>query len=253
MVAEKKNYNKMNMKIRIVLFVVLSTMFSIELWSATRLSILRPTSSVTHQWEYLPSGETVTQQGISQKQYPLVQSPVVTYLQSEFINIDGCDMGMSVRYYVSTNDTHSLKFELVDENGNVVYSYVNDSPQINESTMTIGDKIDIGIIEGVKRARIRLSLSDAFDDDEAIYIDELELYSKNEASVENIVSESINIEATSQALIVNSDINAAIEIYTINGALVKKDAISIGANRIELSLGFYIVVIDGKKYKVVVL
>lgn len=244
----------MKLKLSILLcFVVLSVLSAPMLWSAnTRLSILRPTSTVTHQWAYLPSGDIVTQQGISQKQYPLVQSPEATYLQSEFINIDGCDMGMSVRYYVSTIDTHSLRFELVDEIGNVVYSYVNDSPQINESTMTIGDKIDIGIIENVKRVCIRVSLSDSFNKNEAIHIDELELYSKNGAGIEMIESELINFESTTQALIVNSNINAAIEIFTINGTLVKKDAISIGANRIELSSGFYIVVIDDKRYKVVI-
>ena len=35
-----------------------------------RLSILRPSGSVTHQWVYMPSGEIVTQLGLQNKQYP---------------------------------------------------------------------------------------------------------------------------------------------------------------------------------------
>ena len=242
------------MKLRVLLFAVLSFVFTQVLWSAnTRLSILRPTSSVTHQWEYLPSGKTVTQQGLGQKQYPLVQFPEVTYLQSELIPIEGCDMGVSVRYYVSTVDTHAIKFELIDATGNVIYSYVNDKPDLNASTMTIGDKIDIGIIEGVDKARIRLSLSDAYSEKEAIYIDEMELYSKNGAGINDIIIlDPIKLNIEPQTLIVNSNKSVEVKVFSLNGMLVRKNAICSGTNRIILSAGFYIIEIDDKRYKVVI-
>lgn len=242
------------MRFRVMLFfIVMISVFAQVMQSEnTRLSILRTTSSVTHNWQYMPSGDVVTQQGIKEKQYALVLSPEVTYLLSDFINIGGCDMGMSIRYYVSTTNTHPIKFELVDEFENVVYSFVNDSPQLNMSTMTIGDRADIGIIEGVETARIRVSLSDAYNNNEAIYIDELELYSKNGASVENVIHQSERIEIDGCSMVINSDKDVFVEIYTLTGRLVKKNAICIGTNRIDLSSGVYLINLDNKYFKVLI-
>ena len=88
-----------------------------------RLSILRPSGSVTHQWVYMPSGEIGTQQGLQNKQYPLQKLPSETYLESEFIAIEGCDLGLTVRHYVSTKRTHPIKIELIDETNDVLYSF----------------------------------------------------------------------------------------------------------------------------------
>ena len=235
------------------IFIMMISMFAQVMQSEnTRLSILRPTSSVTHKWTYLPSGDDVTQQGIKEKQYALVQSPEVTYLQSDFINIGGCDMGMSIRYYVSTTNTHPIKFELVDEFENVVYSFVNDKPQLNMSTMTIGDRADIGILDGVEIARIRVSLSDAYNNNEAIYVDELELYSKNGAGVEYVAREPFNITTNPQWVIIESDNDSSVDIYSLSGTLIKTNAIHSGVNRIDISSGFYLLKIEGKTYKVLV-
>lgn len=246
--------NKINMRLRGFLLVAVAILMAISYnaYAATRLSILRPTSSVTHQWMYMPLGENITQQGLKDKLYPLTYLPNVTYLQSELINIEGCDMGISVRYYVSTTDTHAIKIELVDENNNVIYSYVNDSPQLNTSTMTIGDIVKIGIINGAKKARIRVSLSDAYSADEEIYVNELELYSENGAGISDISISPLEINVEPNAMIVTSEKDSFVKIYTIDGVLIKNNAIYAGVNRIELSSGFYLVCIENKKYKIVV-
>ncbi len=244
------------MKVRLSLlscFVVLCTVFAQLSWSEnTRLSILRPTSTVTHQWVYMPSGEAVTQQGLKNKQYPLTMLPEVSYMQSELINIEGCDLGFSVRYYVSTTNTHPIKVELVNETGNVIYSYVNNNPQLNESTMTMGDVAQIGILEDVKQAKIRLTLSKAYNKTEAINIDELELYSKNGAGVESVARKSVNIATCPQGIIINSEKDSTVEIYSLSGTLIKTNAIHAGVNRINISSGFYLLNIGGKAYKVIV-
>lgn len=240
------------MKYRGLLLFITLSLFSQLSWSAnTRLSILRPTSSVTHQWEYMPSGEIITQQGLKNKQYPLTILPNVKYVQSELFNIEGCDMAFTARYYVATKSTHALKFELVNENDGVIYSYTNEDPQLNETTMTIGDVAEIGIIDGATKARIRISLSDAYSADEAIFIDELELYSKNGAGIEYIGSDRSRVYVEGRSIVINSDKDSIVEIYSLNGAQVKNNAICIGTNRIEIASGFYIVKLDSAYYKVV--
>ena len=240
------------MKLRIFLLLVLS-MATQMLWSAnTRLLILRPTSSVTHQWEYMPSGDAVTQQGLKSKQYPLMQLPDVKYMQSELINIEGCDMGLRVRYYVSTKSTHAIKVELVDEKDAIIYSFTNEDPQLNESTMSIGDLAEIGIIDGATKARIRVSLSDAYSADEAIHVDEIELYSKNGAGVGHLSSTMLNISVEKNAIVINSDKDTYVKIYSLSGSCVKNNAICVGTNRIEISSGIYLLNLDGKIYKIIV-
>ena len=142
-----------------VLLIVVA--FSQEIYSATRLSLIRSTKDFTHKWVYLPSGEDMTRDGIKNNMYPLVLTPVETSLQSEPINIEGQDLGVTIRYSVTTLLTSAIKFELIDENGAVLYSYIENGHEINEETMTVGDTHDIGIIEGAKKVQIRLSLSKA--------------------------------------------------------------------------------------------
>lgn len=244
----------MKFKLSVLLcLVVLSAVFAqLSRAANTRLSILRPTSTVTHQWEYMPSGEMVTQSGLKNKQYPLTMLPEENYMQSELINIEGCDLGLSVRYYVASENTHPIKIELVDENDNVIYSYLNEDSQLNEPTMTMGEVAQIGVLEGAKKARIRVSLSDAYSADEAIYIDELELYSKNGAGIESSISSSVGVNVNGHCLVVSSDKNVFVEIYTLSGSLIKNNAICVGTNRIELSSGFYFVKLGDECYKVAI-
>ena len=236
-------------------FVVFSAVFAQLSWSANiRLSILRPTSSVTHKWEYMPSKEDVTQDGLKNKQYPLTMLPEVNYMQSELINIEGCDLGLSVRYYVATERTHPIRIELVDENDNVIYSYVDEDSELNKATMTMSEVAQIGVLDKVKTARIRASISDSYGVDEAIYIEELELYSKNglPAGVATISSQLSNLVLEPGTIIVNSNRDDIMEVYTLGGALIKSNAICVGPNRIKLASGFYIVKLDNVYHKVVI-
>ena len=115
-----------------VLFILMALMCLVQLNASNiRLSILRKSSSVTHQWVYMPSSEIMTQQGLKNNQYTLTKLPTETFIESEFITIDGCDLEMSVRYYVATKSTHSIKIELIDESGNVAYSFENETPKVN--------------------------------------------------------------------------------------------------------------------------
>lgn len=236
-----------------VLFILMALMCLVQLnASNTRLSILRKSSSVTHQWVYMPSSEIMTQQGLKNNQYTLAKLPTETFIESEFITIDGCDLEMSVRYYVATKSTHSIKIELIDESGNVAYSFENEKPKVNTSTMTVGDVATIGILEDVKRVKIRLSLSKAYNESEAIDIDELELYSKNGNGVETIAMQPFNITTDNQGVIIDSENNSIVEVYSLSGTHIKTNAIHVGVNRINISSGFYLLNIEGKTYKVIV-
>ncbi|MBE6318841.1 MAG: hypothetical protein E7081_07715 [Bacteroidales bacterium] len=237
------------MRQRVFLFlVILMSVFSQNIYSGTRLSILRPKSSVTHQWQYLPSGETVTQQGLRDKQYPLSLNPLATYLQSEEINVEGCDLGMTVRYYVSTVDTHALKFELVDADGKVWYSFIEENPELNTSTMTIGHDVHIGKIKDAKKVMIKVSLSDAYKSDESINIDELELYSHNGAGINDVIDDNQEIKIVDNSLIINSIRDSYIEICDLSGKVIKND-IYKGENQITLPFGFYIIKFDDNSIK----
>lgn len=222
----------------------------------TRLSILRTYSSVTHEWKYMPSDDVVTKDGLKNNIYPLVLSPNKTYLQSEMINVYGCDMELSVRYYVSTKDTHPIKIELLDKNDNIVHSYINKNPELNDAYMTIADVDSIGIIPGIDCIKVRLSLSDAYNSTEIINVDELELYSKNgapqEGGVENIETQTFSIVTEPNQLVINSDMPTIMQIYSLSGMLVKENAICPGTNRISISSGFYLLNIDGEVCKIIV-
>ena len=242
------------MKLRLLLFMMALVMaFSQELQAQNaRLLILRPSGTVTHQWVYVPSGEIVTQQGLQNKQYPLQKLPSETYLESELIAIEGCDLGLTVRHYVSTKRTHPIKIELVDETNDVLYSFVNEGAEINTSTMTTAADVAIGVLDRARKAKIRASLSDAYSDAEAIDILELELYSKNGSGVDEVESQSVKVMVEPQQLIIESDIALMAQVYSISGALVKGNAICAGTNRIELSSGFYLLNLSGKTYKVII-
>lgn len=236
-----------------VLFILMALMCFVQLNATnTRISILRKTSSVTHQWVYLPSEETITQKGLKNNQYTLTKLPTETFIESEFINVAGCELEMSVRYYVATKSTHSIKIELIDDSGNVTYSFENENPIINTSTMTVGEVATIGILEDVQQVKIRLSLSKAYNESEAIDIDEVELYSKNGAGVKIVATQPFNITTDNQGIIIDSEINSKVEVYSLGGTLLKTNAIHAGVNRINISSGFYLLNIAGKTYKVIV-
>lgn len=215
----------------------------------TRLSILRQSGSVTHQWKYMPTGEEVTQQGLKSKQYPLVLLPSATYIESEMINIEGCDLEMSISYFVATSDTHSVKVELIDENDCVIYSYYNEDFQAS-SQLSGGATMTIGILPNAKKAKIRVSLSDAYNNNEAINVKELQLYSKNGAGINTISTNGISVKSESHKLIVSSDKNTSLEIITTRGAIVKKCAIFPGENHFSLYPGIYIIKIGTKAHKI---
>lgn len=236
---------------RLLLFAIV-LMCVQNIYSATRLSILRPTSSVTHQWYYLPVGDVVTQQGLKDESYPLViNNGTKTLLRSETININGCDLGMTVRYKVSTKNTHPVNFELVDDFGNVWYSFVEESPEINTSTMTMGHVVNIGKIEGASNVSIQVSLSDATLSDEAINIIELELYSYNglavETGIDNIFDDAYEVSVSRGQVNIKSEKQSEVEIYDISSRLIKTDVVCPGINEIKLPVGFYIINIDDDK------
>lgn len=245
--------NLRNLVLIIVFIVSFSNMINSQ---NTRLSILRSYSSVTHEWKYMPSNEAVTKDGLKNKIYPLVLIPNKTYLQSELINIYGCDMELSVRYYVSTKDTHPIKIEILDKNDNIVHSYINKNPKLNDAYMTIADVDSIGIIPGIEYVKVRLSLSDAYNTSEMLNIDELELYSKNgapqEGGVENIKTQIFSVVTEPNQVVINSDMSAMMQIYSLSGILVKENAICPGTNRINISSGFYLINIDGEVCKTIV-
>lgn len=240
------------MKLRVLLLSIIATFAFIQsLNAATRLSILRQSGSVTHQWQYMPSGILVTQQGIKSKQYPITLLPTATYIESEFINIEGCDLEMTISYNVATDDTHSAKVELIDENGNTIYSFVNEEFQAS-SQLTGGEIITIGVLNGATRAKIRVSLSEAYNSNEAINITALELYSKNGAGINSISTDDFNISCQQQSLIVSSDKNTSLEVISTGGSHVKKCALHPGENRLFLAPGLYIIKIGSHSRKVII-
>ena len=81
---------------------------------------------------------------------------------------------------------------------------------------------------------------------------ELELYSKNGGGVEDVESQLVKVVVEPQQLIIQSAVVSIVQVYSINGALVKENAICAGTNRIELSSGFYLLNLSGKTYKVII-
>lgn len=209
-------------------------------------------SKIDHQWIYMPDEVVVDKSGLSNKQYPLKLYPQPTYIQSELLDVEGRDLGLTIRYYVATKKTHPIRIELVDENEAVIYFYENEDSQLNEQTMTMGGETQIGILEGVKKVRIRARLSNSYSEEEAIYIDELELYSKNGSFVETIELPTLNISVVPHQLVINSEEPTNVNIYSTSGVLIKKNAICKGANRIELLSGFYLIKLDNIVHKIVI-
>ena len=63
---------------------------------------------------------------------------------------------------------------------------------------------------------------------------------------------SIRVWAHEGVLYIESDRRARAEVYTRSGALYKRIDVAEGQTREPLAEGFYVVVIDGKTYKVIV-
>ena len=218
-----------------------------------RLTWLRTTKAPTNSWIYMPSGDSVTYSGLKSKMYPLKQpDDGATYLESEFIGVIDCDMTMDISYYTTTSTTKSIKIELIDKKENVVYSFVNNNFKVGSSLMA-AETIKIGVLENVSAVKIRLSLSKSNKSTEAINVEELQLYSTNgEDGVESILTNPQNIRVEGQLLMVESPKNSFLEVYSMTGALISKNAICKGANRIMLSSGLYLVKMGDYTQKVLI-
>ena len=84
----------------------------------------------------------------------------------------------------------------------------------------------------------------------------VELYSKNgapqEGGVENIKTQIFSVVTEPNQVVINSDMSAMMQIYSLSGILVKENAICPGTNRINISSGFYLINIDGEVCKTIV-
>ena len=61
-----------------------------------------------------------------------------------------------------------------------------------------------------------------------------------------------HITTNPQWVIIESDNDSSVDIYSLSGTLIKTNAIHSGVNRIDISSGFYLLKIEGKTYKVLV-
>ena len=237
-----------------ILFVIIAAVSLLQVDAQNvRLTWLRTTKSPTNSWIYMPSGDSVTYSGLKSKMYPLKQpDDGATYLESEFIGVIDCDMTMDISYYTTTSTTKSIKIELIDKKENVVYSFVNNNFKVGSSLMA-AETIKIGVLENVSAVKIRLSLSKSNKSTEAINVEELQLYSTNgENGVESILTNPQNISIEGQSLVVESAEDSLFEVYSMTGALISKNAICKGANRIMLSSGLYLVKMGDCTQKVLI-
>ena len=237
-----------------ILFVLIAAVSLLQVDAQNmRLTWLRTTKSPTNSWIYMPSGDSVTFRGLKSKMYPLKQTDdVATYLESEFISVIDCDMTMDISYYTTTSTTKSIKIEMIDRQENVVYSFVNNNFKVGSSLMA-AETIKIGVLENVSAVKIRLSLSKSNKTTEAINVEELQLYSTNgQDGVESILTNPQNIRVEGQLLMVESPKNSFLEVYSMTGALISKNAICKGANRIMLSSGLYLVKMGDYTQKVLI-
>ena len=237
-----------------ILFVLIAVVSLLQVDAQNvRLTWLRTTKAPTNSWIYMPSGDSVTFSGLKSKMYPLKQTDDgATYLESEFIGVIDCDMTMDISYYTTTSTTKSIKIEMIDRQDNVVYSFVNDDFYVGSSLMA-AETIKIGVLENVSSVKIRISLSKSNKSTEAINLEELQLYSTNgQDGVETILTNPQNIRVEGQLLMVESPKNSFLEVYSMTGALISKNAICKGANRIMLSSGLYLIKLDDYTQKVLI-
>ena len=81
----------------------------------------------------------------------------------------------------------------------------------------------------------------------------MQLYSTNgQDGVEPILTNPQNISVEGQLLMVESSKNSFLEVYSMTGALISKNAICKGANRIMLSSGLYLVKMGDYTQKVLI-
>ena len=81
----------------------------------------------------------------------------------------------------------------------------------------------------------------------------MQLYSTNgQDGVESILTNPQNISVEGQLLMVESTKNSFLEVYSMTGALISKNAICKGANRIMLSSGLYLVKMGDYTQKVLI-
>ena len=234
-----------------IFFVLIAIIFLLHV-NAQNVGLTRlyKSKAPMHSWIYMPSGDSVTHTGLKSNQYPLMQVGEPTYLESEYIGIVNCDLEMAISYFITTKTTKSIKIELIDKQENIVYTHINDNRQVNQS-MQVVETVKIGLLENVSTVKIRMSLSAANKEGDAINVDELQLYSTNgENIVESVVSQCQNISIEGHTLIVDSNIDSTIEVYTITGALISKNAISKGINRIILSSGLYLIKLNNYSQKI---
>lgn len=201
----------------------------------------------------MPSGDSVIYTELGSQKYPLKHTEDgATYIESDFIGVIDCDMTMDISYYITTSTTKSIKIEMIDRQDNVVYSFVNDDFNVGSSLMA-AETIKIGVLENVSAVKIRLSLSKSNKSTEAINVEELQLYSTNgQDGVEPILTNPQNISVEGQLLMVESPKNSFLEVYSMTGTLISKNAICKGANRIMLSSGLYLVKLGDYTQKVLI-
>ena len=171
-----------------------------------------------------------------------MQAGEPTYLESDYIGVVDCDMEMSISYFVTKTTTKSIKIELIDREENVVFTYVNDNRQVNSATKQIVETVEIGLLENVSAVKIRISLSAANKEGDAINVDDLQLYSINgQTGIDSVGLNCKNISIEGKSLLINSNEDSILDVYTLIGTIVSKNAICKGANRIILSSGLYII------------
>ena len=236
-----------------LLFVIFAVISMVQINAQNvKLTRLYKSKAPTHAWIYMPSGDSVTHTGLKSNQYPLMQASEPTYLESEYIGVVDCDMEMSISYYVTKTTTKSIKIELIDRQENVVFTFVNNNREVY-SSMQVVEIVKIGLLENVSAVKIRLSLSAAKNDEDAINIDDLQFYSTNgQTGVESILTNPQNISIEGQSLVVNSEEDSFLEVYSTTGALISKNAICKGANRIMLSSGLYLIKLGNYSQKVLI-
>lgn len=237
-----------------ILFVLIAAVSLLQVDAQNMwLTWLRTSKAPTHSWIYMPSGDSVTYTELGSQKYPLKHTEDgATYIESDFIGVIDCDMTMDISYYTTTSTTKSIKIEMIDRQDNVVYSFVNNDFNVGSSLMA-AETIKIGVLENVSAVKIRLSLSKSNKSTEAINIEELQLYSTNgQDGVESILTNPQNISVEGQLLMVESPKNSFLEVYSMTGTLISKNAICKGANRIMLSSGLYLVKMGDYTQKVLI-
>lgn len=244
--------NNVIMKHRFNLIAVLSLLFIAQSVNAERISILRRTGSITHNWTYQPSGDVVTRDGMKNKVYPLTLQPSETYLISEPIDLSGYEnIEMRVTYYVATTGTHPLKMELIGVDGEVLFSDVESKPSLNTSTMSIGHSVSVAETE-LSTVRIKLSLSNSYSDAEKINIEEFEIYGDVLNGVESVTNDCQAKVSVAQCVIsIEPSDTIECKLFSILGTCVYSEKIN-NPTEIEVPAGLYVLRLGDFTQKILV-